>query len=66
MGTLQCRITDFISIEASPVRSTTMGATAPATYETDEQNVRFEDIMNEQKDGGGKDKKIENITEEGK
>ena len=48
------------------MRSTTMGATAPATYETDEQNVRFEDITNGQKEGGGKDKKIENITEEGK
>ena len=57
MGTLLCRITDFISIETSPVRSTTMGATAPATYETDEQNVRFEDITNGQKEGGGKDKK---------
>ena len=35
MGTLQSRMTDFISVEASPARSTT----APTIIETEEQNM---------------------------
>ena len=64
MGTVQSRITDFISVEASPVGNTSMSTTAPATIEPKEQNIRFESNKKEQKEGGAEEEKLEEVTEE--